>query len=74
MFEHLKACPRDVENRQALRQLVQKRGKILKYLRRVSVTRYEDTLVKIGVEPRAVEGEIILRKNELRTLIRGTDV
>ncbi|BGO88788.1 hypothetical protein NBRC10512_006928 [Rhodotorula toruloides] len=74
IFEHLKASPRDVENRQALRQLVHKRGKILKYLRNVSVTRYEDVLLKIGVEPRAVEGEIIMRKNELRSLIRGIDV
>ncbi|BGP29293.1 hypothetical protein JCM10296v2_001031 [Rhodotorula toruloides] len=74
IFAHLKASPRDVDNRQAMRQLVHKRGKILKYLRNVSVTRYEDLLLKIGVEPRAVEGEIIMRKNELRSLIRGIDV
>ncbi|BGP22087.1 mitochondrial small subunit ribosomal protein S28 [Rhodotorula toruloides] len=74
IFDHLKAAPTDVPNRQVLRLLVHKRGKILKYLRAVSVTRYEELLLKIGVEPRSVEGEIIMRKNELRSLIRGTDV
>lgn len=68
---HLISSPRDVQNRQALRQLVSKRAKILKYLRTVSVTRYEDCLEKIGVEPRAVEGEIVVKKEELRSFIRG---
>ncbi|GAA5965821.1 hypothetical protein JCM3765_001193 [Sporobolomyces pararoseus] len=68
---HLVSSPRDVQNRQALRQLVSKRAKILKYLRTLSVSRYEECLEKIGVEPRAVEGEIIVKKEELRSFIRG---
>ena len=35
------------------------------------MTRYEECLEKIGVEPRAVEGEVIVRKEELRSFIRG---
>ncbi|GAA6022601.1 hypothetical protein JCM11491_000697 [Sporobolomyces phaffii] len=68
---HLVSSPRDVQNRQSLRQLVSKRAKILKYLRTLSVTRYEECLEKIGVEPRAVEGEVIVRKEALRSFIRG---
>ncbi|GAA5996952.1 mitochondrial 37S ribosomal protein uS15m MRPS28 [Rhodotorula paludigena] len=68
---HLISSPRDVQNRQALRQLISRRAKILKYLRAVSVSRYEECLDQIGVEPRAVEGEVIVSKAELRTMIRG---
>ncbi|GAA5894665.1 mitochondrial 37S ribosomal protein uS15m MRPS28 [Sporobolomyces salmoneus] len=71
LSSHLVSSPRDVQNRQALRQLVSKRAKILKYLRTLSVTRYEECLEKIGVESRAVEGEVIVRKEELRSFIRG---
>ncbi|GAA6015686.1 hypothetical protein JCM10207_008173 [Rhodosporidiobolus poonsookiae] len=68
---HLISQPRDIQNRQALRHLIHQRAKVLKYLRAVSVTRYEETLEKIGVEPRAVEGEVVVSKAELRTMIRG---
>ena len=68
---HLVSSPRDVQNRQALRLLVARRAKVLKYLRAVSVARYEECLEQVGVEPRAVEGEVVVRKEELRTMIRG---
>ncbi|GAA6047974.1 hypothetical protein JCM3770_006451 [Rhodotorula araucariae] len=68
---HLISSPRDVQNRQALRLLISRRAKVLKYLRAVSVPRYEDCLEHIGVEPRAVEGEVIVGKHELRRMIRG---
>ncbi|BGP13194.1 hypothetical protein JCM10213_000226 [Rhodosporidiobolus nylandii] len=71
LSSHLISQPRDIENRQALRHLIAKRATVLKYLRAVSVTRYEECLEKIGVEPRAVEGEVIVTKAELRTMIRG---
>ncbi|GAA5898562.1 hypothetical protein JCM8208_004698 [Rhodotorula glutinis] len=71
LSSHLVSSPRDVQNRQALRQLVSRRAKVLKYLRAVSVARYEECLEQIGVEQRAVEGEVIVRKAELRTMIRG---
>ncbi|BGP45330.1 hypothetical protein JCM10450v2_001148 [Rhodotorula kratochvilovae] len=68
---HLISSPRDVQNRQALRLLISRRAKVLKYLRAVSVPRYEECLESIGIEPRAVEGEVIVGKQELRTMIRG---
>ncbi|GAA5979008.1 hypothetical protein JCM10908_002770 [Rhodotorula pacifica] len=68
---HLISLPRDIQNRQALRLMISRRARLLKYLRKVSVTRYEDVLDKIGVEPRAVEGEVVITKDELRTMIRG---
>lgn len=69
LTEHCTNQPRDIHNRRPLRQLVQARAKILKYLRRVDVNRYEDCLAKIGVEARAVEGEVIITKASLRALI-----
>ncbi|GAA5857592.1 hypothetical protein JCM8547_004286 [Rhodosporidiobolus lusitaniae] len=71
LSSHLISQPRDIHNRQALRQLISKRANVLKYLRAVSVSRYEECLEKIGVEPRAVEGEVIVTKGELREMIRG---
>ncbi|GAA5972591.1 hypothetical protein JCM21900_001329 [Sporobolomyces salmonicolor] len=71
LSSHLISSPRDVQNRQSLRHMIAKRATLLKYLRSVSVTRYEDCLTKIGVEPRAVEGEIVVKKEELRQMIRG---
>ncbi|GAA5936818.1 hypothetical protein JCM3775_002715 [Rhodotorula graminis] len=71
LSSHLVSSPRDVQNRQALRLLVARRAKVLKYLRAVSVARYEECLEQIGVEPRAVEGEVVVSKQELRTMIRG---
>ncbi|GAA5854462.1 hypothetical protein JCM9279_006615 [Rhodotorula babjevae] len=71
LSSHLISSPRDVQNRQALRLLVARRAKVLKYLRAVSVARYEECLEQVGIEPRAVEGEVIVTKGELRTMIRG---
>jgi small subunit ribosomal protein S15 len=71
LSSHLIALPRDIQNRQALRLMISRRARLLKYLRKVSVTRYEDVLDKIGVEPRAVEGEVVITKEDLRTMIRG---
>ncbi|GAA5826258.1 hypothetical protein JCM11251_007227 [Rhodosporidiobolus azoricus] len=71
LSSHLISQPRDIQNRQSLRGLISKRATVLKYLRAVSVARYEECLEKIGVEPRAVEGEVIVGKEELRVMIRG---
>ncbi|GAA5912022.1 hypothetical protein JCM6882_002009 [Rhodosporidiobolus microsporus] len=71
LSSHLISSPRDIQNRQSLRGLISKRATVLKYLRAVSVARYEECLEKIGVEPRAVEGEVIVGKEELRVMIRG---
>lgn len=55
---HLEAARHDNSNRRAMTQLVQQRAKILKYLKRTDVSRYDRILPRIGVEARAVEGEI----------------
>lgn len=51
--------------------MIQQRAKVLKYLRSLDVARYDVCLAKIGVEPRAVEGEVIVTKKGLRSIIRG---
>lgn len=68
--DHLKRQPRDVTNQRPLRTMIHQRSKILKYLRSLDVGRYEECLAKIGVEPRAVEGEVIVTKQALRSLIK----
>ena len=53
-------CKRDVMNRRSLRLLVHERAKMLKYLKRKDRVRYDRLLVRIGVEPEAVEGELLV--------------
>ncbi|KAK4056240.1 hypothetical protein OIO90_002683 [Microbotryomycetes sp. JL221] len=69
--DHLTAQPRDIHNQRPLRTMIHQRAKILKYLRSVDVGRYEECLARIGVEPRAVEGEVMVTKQGLRQLIKG---
>lgn len=71
LSSHLITSPRDIHNRRPLRSLIQQRTKVLKYLQTLDVKRYEDCLNNIGVEPRAVQGEVIVTKRDVRTLIRG---
>ena len=40
--------------------LVHQRAKILKYLKRKSPQRYAAVLPRLGLDPRAVEGELVL--------------
>lgn len=68
LADHIAANPRDVHNRKNLRALVHQRAKILRYYKkRVSRSNgeglavYEELLDKIGVDRRAVEGEITVR-------------
>lgn len=57
---HLAKFPRDLGNKRGLRMLVHHRAKILKYLKRTSVERYEILLEQLGLEPASVEGELIV--------------
>ena len=59
--EHVLANPKDVHNQKALREMVQKRAKILKYLKRKKPDDYEKTLADCGLDKRAVEGELVIR-------------
>ncbi|KAG0173334.1 hypothetical protein DFQ28_008781 [Apophysomyces sp. BC1034] len=57
---HLQQHKKDVHNYRQLRMMVHQRAKILKYLKRKSPARYGTCLESLGLEPRAVEGEITL--------------
>jgi len=60
MWAHMQRAPRDIHSRHSLRSLLHQRAKILKYLKRTDRNRYDAVLLRIGVDPRAVEGEVIL--------------
>ena len=60
LWEHLTRQKKDVISRRRLRELVHKRAKVLRYLKRVSLDRYELCLERIGVEPESVEGELVV--------------
>jgi small subunit ribosomal protein S15 len=58
--EHILANPKDVHNKRSLRMLVQKRARVLKYLKRTKPDEYERTLADIGLDRRTVEGELFI--------------
>lgn len=60
VWDHLRAFKRDVSNRRSLRRLVHQRAKLLKYLKRTDRDRYERILERLGLEPGAVEGELVV--------------
>ncbi|GAA97578.1 hypothetical protein E5Q_04256 [Mixia osmundae IAM 14324] len=57
---HMSSNRGDVHNHRALRTLVHQRQKIFKYLRRKDNESYLDTLRRVGLDARAVEGEITM--------------
>ncbi|KAI8888943.1 hypothetical protein K501DRAFT_239699 [Backusella circina FSU 941] len=57
---HLNQHRKDKHNYKQLRNMVHQRAKILKYLKSKDSTRYYTCLNELGLEPRAVEGEITL--------------
>ena len=60
VWNHLRAFKRDFSNRRSLRRLVHQRAKLLKYLKRTDRDRYERVLERLGLEPGAVEGELVV--------------
>ena len=60
LAEHLLGARHDNSNRRAMRKLVHKRARILRYLKSIDPLRYQNFLPRIGVEARAVEGEIVV--------------
>ncbi|CAE6455189.1 unnamed protein product [Rhizoctonia solani] len=58
---HLKQNTHDIHNRRSIRMLVHKRAKILKYLKRLNLSRYEAVLPRLGLEAAAIEGELIVK-------------
>ncbi|KZT22641.1 S15/NS1 RNA-binding domain-containing protein [Neolentinus lepideus HHB14362 ss-1] len=60
LWSHLTRYKRDVGNRRALRKLVHQRAKILKYLKRLDLDRYNAVLPRLALEPESVEGELVV--------------
>jgi small subunit ribosomal protein S15 len=60
LAEHLSANPKDNSNKRSLRSLVHKRQQILKYFARKEPLQYEPLLADLGLERKAVEGEIAM--------------
>jgi len=60
LWKHLTAFKRDTGNRRNLRLLVHQRARILRYLKRISRTRYEILLKRLSLEPESVEGELVI--------------
>lgn len=75
LAEHLDKNPRDIHNRKSIRTLVHKRASILKYMRKramkqdasegkeegANMKEYLAFLDRVGLDRRAVEGEVIVR-------------
>ncbi|ETS64594.1 hypothetical protein PaG_01063 [Moesziomyces aphidis] len=60
LYHHLQTNRHDNSNRRSMTSLTHSRAKILKYLKRKSPQRYHQILPRIGVDARAVEGEIVV--------------
>ncbi|KAH7886298.1 mitochondrial ribosomal protein S15 [Phlebopus sp. FC_14] len=60
VWAHLVKSRKDIANRRGLRKLVHQRAKVLRYLKRLDLLRYEALLPQLGLEPGSVEGELIV--------------
>ncbi|EIN14263.1 hypothetical protein PUNSTDRAFT_129892 [Punctularia strigosozonata HHB-11173 SS5] len=60
LWSHLTRYKKDIRNRRSLRELVHKRAKILKYLKRKHRDRYDIVLERLALHPEAVEGELVV--------------
>ncbi|KAJ6597046.1 hypothetical protein DFH09DRAFT_1023609 [Mycena vulgaris] len=60
LYMHLTRCKHDVQNKLSLRKLVHQRARVLRYLKRTHRVRYDTLLKQLGLEPEAVEGELVV--------------
>lgn len=60
LWTHIENNPRDIHNRRNLRLLIHKRARVFKYLKRSEPLKYAQTLKDCGLEPGAVEGELMV--------------
>lgn len=60
LWSHLTTFKRDVGNRRGLRKLIHQRAKILRYLKREDQDRYEALLPRLALDPKSVEGELVV--------------
>ena len=61
VLEHLKLNPKEQTGKRALNRLVQTRLRACRYLRKTDANRYEVCLARCGIEPRAVQGSVLIR-------------
>jgi len=61
LWAHMQRAPGDIHSRHSLQKLLNQRARLLRYLKRTDRNRYDAVLPRIGVDPRAIQGEIILR-------------
>lgn len=68
VMEHIRANPKDIKSKTKLKKLVHDRARALKYYKRKVSRRngpgeaaYLELLDKLGLDPRAVEGELVIR-------------
>ena len=54
-----------------IRQMAHDRKRVLEYLKRLDPVRYDKCLMEIGVDKRAVEGELIIHKYWRQVLPKG---
>jgi small subunit ribosomal protein S15 len=59
---HLIKNMHDERGTHKLRNMAYKRKRILEYLKRLDRVRYDKCLMEIGVDKRAVEGELVIHK------------
>ncbi|WFD29676.1 hypothetical protein MSPP1_000686 [Malassezia sp. CBS 17886] len=57
---HLASARHDSSNRRGMAMLVHQRARVLRYLKSRDPIRYQNFLPRIGIEARAVEGEIVI--------------
>ncbi|KAL5519387.1 hypothetical protein ACEPAH_1070 [Sanghuangporus vaninii] len=60
VWKHLMERKKDIHSRRSLRLLVHQRAKMLKYIKRIDRDRYDRILERVGAEPEAVEGELVV--------------
>lgn len=60
LWSHMLENKRDISQRRALRVLVHKRAKMLKYLKKKDRVRYDICLDRLAIDPNAIEGEILV--------------
>ncbi|KZO96465.1 hypothetical protein CALVIDRAFT_549703 [Calocera viscosa TUFC12733] len=61
LWTHLVTHMNDVHNRRSITMMVHERARILKYLERIDPARFDNLLPRLGLDPRAVKGEIYVK-------------
>ena len=60
LHHHIQNNKKDKHNYRRLRMLIHQRQNVLKYLKKAYPDRYHVCLDRLGLEPRAIEDEIVV--------------